>query len=104
MLWIITGDDLNTMDAGDVKDLGITKYTDKKSLFSSIQQFGGLHKETLNFIKKIGRLRAANLNVQPTVSIKYCFNVISSNLMKANAIALLNHYTIYGDYINDENH
>ena len=69
-----------------------------------IEDFGGLHKETVNFIKKIGKLRAANLNIQPSVSINYCFNVISSSLMKANAIALLNHYTIYGNYINNENH
>ena len=43
----------------------------------------------------MGELRAANLNIDKGESIHYCFTYISSKLFKANAIALLNHYSIY---------
>ena len=60
-----------------------------------IEDYGGYHKESVKFIKKLGELRAANLNIDKGESIHYCFTYISSKLFKANAIALLNHYSIY---------
>ena len=69
-----------------------------------IEDYGGFHKESVKFIKKLGELRAANLNIDKGQSIHYCFTYISSKLFKANAIALLNHYSIYCDQDEHEIH
>ena len=59
------------------------------------EDYGGCHKGTVQFIKKIARLRAANMNVKEEVSIPYCFAKISACLQHANIISLMNHYYIY---------
>ena len=69
-----------------------------------LEDYGGYHKKAVEFIKKIGKLRAANLNIDESQSIHYCFTFISSKLFKANAIALLNHYSIYCEPDIDEVH
>ena len=63
-----------------------------------IEDYGGFHKETVNHIKKIAILRAANMNIDKSQSINYCFTKISALLQKANAISLLNHYSIYNGF------
>ena len=66
-----------------------------------MEDFGGFHKKSVRFIKKIGELRAANMNIDKSNSIHYCFVKINSLLQKANAISLLNHYSVYNGYNND---
>ena len=60
-----------------------------------IEDQGGFHKGFVYFIKKMAKLRAANLNIDEPTSIAYCFSKISASLQKANAICLLNHYYAY---------
>ena len=66
-----------------------------------MEDFGGFHKTAVQFIKKIGELRAANLNIPKPESIHYCFMKIASLLQKANAISLLNHYSVYNGFQNN---
>ena len=66
-----------------------------------LEDVGGFHKRAVKFIKKIGELRAANMNIDKSKSIHYCFMKINSLLQKANAISLLNHYSVYNAYNNN---
>ncbi len=60
-----------------------------------IEDFGGFHPKTVDFIKKIAQLRAANMNIALNESVKFCFEKISCTLQRANAIALLHHVDIF---------
>ena len=60
-----------------------------------IEDHGGYHRQFVDFIKDIAKLRASALNIDEPTSIAYCFSKISASLQKANAICLLNHYYAY---------
>ncbi len=60
-----------------------------------LEDYGGYHKNTIKLIKKIATLRAANLNIEISDSMNYCFQRISCTLQRANAIALLHHVDIF---------
>eukprot|EP00483_Globobulimina_turgida_P007055 UN07069 len=61
------------------------------------EDYGGMHKETVKFIKRVAKLRAATINEEVSISTGYCFEIISANLSKANAVSLLHHYSIYNN-------
>ncbi len=61
------------------------------------EDYGGMHKHTIKFIKRIAKLRAATINDEISISTGYCFQFLSAKLQKANAVSLLHHYSIYNN-------
>ena len=45
------------------------------------ENFGGFHKVSVNFIKKMGNLRAANMSISKSQSISHCFTKISASFI-----------------------